>query len=143
WRVIGTKAGAGGERVERTARTSRRAAASAAARASRRASALVAALVLLSLPAAAWAAGSGEVTARSANLRAGCSLDAAVLGSLARGAEVEILGTLGDWHRVRLEDGREGCMHESVLAVAEESVPRVSAAERLGVDLADPDSAEL
>jgi SH3-like domain-containing protein len=49
-----------------------------------------------------------------ANLREATGTSGKILRVLRRGARLEVLETRNDWFRVRLEDGQEGWIAESV-----------------------------
>jgi SH3-like domain-containing protein len=49
-----------------------------------------------------------------ANFREGAGTAAKILRVLRRGARLEVLETRNDWFRVRVDDGQEGWVAESV-----------------------------
>jgi SH3-like domain-containing protein len=53
-----------------------------------------------------------------ANFRAGAGTTARILRVLRQGARMEVLETRNDWLRVRLDDGQEGWVAESVASTA-------------------------
>lgn len=77
----------------------------------------------------AWAARAVvDWPERSVNVRAGPDLSAKRIGSLPRGTELEVLGSRGEWVRVRHEAG-EGWVVERSLRRIPEPVPEAPAAE--------------
>jgi uncharacterized protein YgiM (DUF1202 family) len=65
-------------------------------------------------PPAPPARRSAYVSVSRANFRAGAGTTAKILRVLRRGAHLEVLETRDDWLRVRLDDGLEGWIAESV-----------------------------
>lgn len=60
--------------------------------------------------------GTAVVSVPSANFRADCSLSAEIVATLTEGDALEVLGSAGNWYRIRhAESGIEGCMHRSVI----------------------------
>jgi N-acetylmuramoyl-L-alanine amidase len=53
-----------------------------------------------------------------ANFREGPGTTIKILRVLRRGARLEVLETRNDWFRVRLDDGQEGWVAESVTSAA-------------------------
>lgn len=93
--------------------------------------ALAAGLSMISAAIAEAQEATGETTAqvsvRSANFRAACSLGAKVVAGLTEGERVVVLGREGEWYHVRHPpNGVTGCMHQSVLT---EPTPPVMQAE--------------
>ena len=75
-------------------------------------SALLAAVLLVGMiPAASYAATQyATVVGGWLRLRAGASFDADTITSYYTGTVVEILGTSGEWYRVKTPDSRTGYM---------------------------------
>ncbi|MBE2196521.1 MAG: SH3 domain-containing protein, partial [Anaerolinea sp.] len=51
--------------------------------------------------------GQGEVTASALNIRSAPSLSALVLMSVKQGTRLNLIEKIGDWIKIRLDDGRE------------------------------------
>jgi uncharacterized protein YgiM (DUF1202 family) len=69
---------------------------------------LAATLVTLAALAVSASAEKAWVRGASLNLRSGAGREQSVLGSLAPGEPVEVIGESGEWLEVRREDGSEG-----------------------------------
>jgi SH3 domain protein len=73
------------------------------------------ALAALAGLAAVATAEQAWVRGASPNLRAGAGVDQPVVGSVAPGERLEVLGSAGQWARVRREDGSSGWLSSSYL----------------------------
>jgi hypothetical protein len=64
-----------------------------------------------------------------ANVRAGPSLDFAIITSLVAGSDIVLQGQANGWYQVSMPDGTEGWMSEQVIEIAPETataVPTIS-----------------
>ena len=59
-----------------------------------------------------------EVTGNGVNMRSGPGTANGVVATLPLGTRAEIIGSEGNWNRIRLEDGTEGWMSANFLAEA-------------------------
>jgi hypothetical protein len=60
-----------------------------------------------------------------ANVRAGPSLDFAIVTSLVAGSDIVLRGHSNGWYQVRIPDGTEGWMSEQVIEIAPETATAV------------------
>jgi Caspase domain/Bacterial SH3 domain len=84
-------------------------------------------LVAIRLLPVAAATPTVEIAASRGDVRSGPSAAHEIMGEVQQGEKYAALEKRGDWYRIRLVDGREGWIHERLVAVArseESSQPR-------------------
>lgn len=61
--------------------------------------------------------GTVQNVSTAVNLRKGAGTDTALLGTVAKGQQVAVLGQTGDWYQVQTADGRQGYISKAYLKV--------------------------